>query len=170
MNHREKLMMNIFIILLFISVMIIYLVTGIERYRSVSERVEKYRSELSNIKYSPDDPSALAEEIMELEVFINKFKVSGYKEGEIDIYRFGALVRNAISEYSLDINKINPVDGIENTIEFECTGKTEDLFSFLKYISQYRNEWYFLSLTIQEDTRLGYVKAVFRTSYRLYYE
>lgn len=164
LSKRERLLLTALGWTVVLAGMASFLVLSVEPLAGLSDRVYLMEEQLQ--AHRAVDPAETTRALAATDKAIAAEQAKFYRPGEIDPYRFGALVRDLLVREGLAIQRYQTVEaGEETLLEFAVTGDGRSLFSFLRQVSSAPKYWSMTLLSIKAPSEGQTVQAVFRVRY-----
>jgi hypothetical protein len=166
LSKRERALVHILVWTLAAVAFLLFGYSQLAGRREVSSSIALMEEQLARFNKKAVSASELAGRKEQLEAELAELRKRFYGKEEIDLYGFGASVRDLLVSSGLQINRYQTLELSEQTyLEFSVAGSAYGLVRFLQQVSVHPKHWSIPYLSINARGGDGSVQALFRIGY-----
>ena len=166
LSKREKLLINLLILICIISGAGLLYYLMIDRIIDLNNSINLLKQQIQQITLTMPDESDLKVKKDLLRMGIDELEDRYYQKNEMDPYTFGILIKDLITSKGLDISKYQTIEAKDSIqLEFSVSGNALDFSEFLESVSLSDKYWSIPYLTMNANDRNGRIQSVFRITY-----
>lgn len=157
MTGRERLLSIVLVVCAFLALAFFGVMYYLDQSAELRSSIDNYRHQLRLLHEEAIEPVATPA-VAQFRREVEKLERRLYEPGEMDVYRFGGLVRGVLQENGVSISRYHTVARAgEELVEFVGDGDVAEIVGALRDLSSQEKAWRVSFLSIQ--TREGSTEA-----------